>query len=48
VRVKVAAGPNGPKIAPEYEDCRSVAEKSGQTLLNVYAEAASLARTKYF
>jgi pyridinium-3,5-bisthiocarboxylic acid mononucleotide nickel chelatase len=47
VRVKVAYGPAGPKIAPEYEDCRTVAESSGQTFLNVYASAKSLAEQKF-
>lgn len=47
VNVKIANGPKGTKIAPEYEDCRRAAESSGQTFLNVYAEAESLARRKF-
>jgi uncharacterized protein (TIGR00299 family) protein len=51
VRVKIAKGPegsgSGSKIAPEYEDCRAAALRSGQTFQNVYAEAFSLARQKF-
>lgn len=46
VRVKVAVGPKGAKIAPEYEDCRSTAEASGEPFLNVYTRAMSLAEQR--
>ncbi len=47
VRVKVADGPAGPKVAPEYDDCRAAAERSGQPLLTVTAEAQRLAALKF-
>ena len=47
VRVKIADGPGGLKAAPEYDDCRSIAESSGQPFRDVYAEAMSLARRKF-
>ncbi len=47
VRVKIAQGPAGPKIAPEYEDCRCIAESTGQSFLTVYATAQSLAQQKF-
>lgn len=47
VRVKVAQGPAGLKIAPEYEDCRGIAERSGQSFLTVYAMAQSQAQQKF-
>jgi pyridinium-3,5-bisthiocarboxylic acid mononucleotide nickel chelatase len=47
VRVKIAEGPQGLKIAPEYEDCRSVAAASGRPFNDVYAEALSLARQNF-
>jgi pyridinium-3,5-bisthiocarboxylic acid mononucleotide nickel chelatase len=46
VRVKVAEGPEGSKIAPEYEDCRKAAAASGRPFNDVYAQAQSLARQK--
>jgi uncharacterized protein (DUF111 family) len=47
VRVKIAAGPEGTKIAPEYDDCRGLAWDSGQPFLKIYAEAMSLAQEKF-
>ncbi len=47
VRVKIAQGPAGSKIAPEYEDCRVAAERSGESFLTVYAMAQSLAQQKF-
>lgn len=47
IRVKIADGPEGPKLAPEYEDCRAAALSSGQPLMKIYAEALASARSKF-
>jgi uncharacterized protein (TIGR00299 family) protein len=47
IRVKIADGPEGPKLAPEYEDCRAAALSSGRPFLMIYAEAVALARNKF-
>lgn len=36
VRVKVASGNGFTKYAPEYEDCRNIARKTGKTFIEVY------------
>lgn len=36
VRVKIASRGNIKKFAPEYEDCRNIAEKTGMSLKSVY------------
>jgi uncharacterized protein (TIGR00299 family) protein len=47
VKVKIAlAGDTVKTIAPEYDDCRRVAEKSGAPLKDVFREAATLASKK--
>ncbi len=40
VRVKIADRPAGPPlVAPEYDDCEALAEKSGVSLRAVYEAA---------
>jgi len=48
VRVKVAYLPDGSvaRLSPEYEDCRTLAERTGRPLGEVYLEAASVARKR--
>lgn len=38
VRVKIASGQDFKKFAPEYEDCREIAIKSGVPLIQIYHE----------
>ncbi|MDP4206656.1 MAG: nickel pincer cofactor biosynthesis protein LarC [Bacteroidota bacterium] len=35
------------KLAPEYEECRQIAEKTGSPLINIYNEAISEAKRKF-
>ena len=44
IHVKVAEGPAGVKLAPEYEDCREAAERAGLPFLTVYAKAQAAAQ----
>jgi len=48
VRVKVAYLPDGSvgQLSPEFEDCRTLAERTGRPLREVYLEAATEARKR--
>lgn len=48
VRVKVGYLPDGTvaQLSPEFEDCRSLAERTGRPLLDVYREATGRARAR--
>ena len=48
VTVKLAKGPEGLKVSPEYEDCRRLAENCGQPLMKVYAVAQAAAGLKFY
>lgn len=45
IRVKVAEGLGAKNAAPEFEDCREAAEKTGVSVKQVMAEAMGLAQT---
>jgi len=47
VRVKLAETPNGPRLYPEYEDCRRLALETGRPLKEIYA-AVNRCRPEYF
>jgi hypothetical protein len=46
VHVKMLAGPDGMRAAPEYEDCRRVARKKGVPLRRVYEAVCAAARAQ--